>query len=134
MTAISSLQTVALTAECDAMHRTNEGLVQQYRDKNRQVLQLQEAYDKVKRKVEVSEIEKAAFDAVDSSVMHAAQQATTQTYETQNYALPPEQPGQQVLDSPSMMNPTQSRAPGLGHGFGNRRWVTQRIQPRRGRS
>ncbi|KAG9251821.1 uncharacterized protein F5Z01DRAFT_626503 [Emericellopsis atlantica] len=119
-----------LTAECEGMRRRNEGLVQQYRDKTRQVLQLQEAYDKVKRKVEVGEIEKAAFNAVDSSILHAAQQAT-QTYDAHNYARPQQQPGQ-APDHASTMNSRQSRAPNLGLGFGNRTWATQRVSPRIG--
>lgn len=55
------------------MRRKNEELAQACRDKSRRLLQTQELYDKVKRKAEISQIQRAASDAVDTS-LHVAPQ------------------------------------------------------------
>ncbi|KAF5018855.1 hypothetical protein F66182_9147 [Fusarium sp. NRRL 66182] len=54
--------------EQDALRRKNEELSQAYKEKSRKVLQLQELYDKVKRKAELGQIQRAASDAVDSTL------------------------------------------------------------------
>ncbi|KAF4971178.1 hypothetical protein FSARC_1900 [Fusarium sarcochroum] len=58
----------SLAAEQDALRRKNDELSQAYKEKSRKVLQLQELYDKVKRKAELGQIQRAASDAVDSSL------------------------------------------------------------------
>ena len=50
------------------MRRKNDELAQAYKDKSRKLLQTQELYDRVKRKVEMGQIERAASDAVDSTL------------------------------------------------------------------
>ncbi|KAF4337694.1 e3 ubiquitin ligase ccnb1ip1 [Fusarium beomiforme] len=57
-----------LAAEQDDLRRKNDEISRAYKDKSRKVLQLQELYDKVKRKAELGQIQKAASDAVDSSL------------------------------------------------------------------
>uniref|UniRef100_A0A0D2Y502 RING-type domain-containing protein n=1 Tax=Fusarium oxysporum (strain Fo5176) TaxID=660025 RepID=A0A0D2Y502_FUSOF len=56
------------TAEQDALRRKNGEISRAYKDKSRKVLQLQELYDKVKRKAELGQIQRAASDAVDSTL------------------------------------------------------------------
>ncbi|KAM0548494.1 hypothetical protein ACHAPJ_009817 [Fusarium lateritium] len=57
-----------LAAEQDALRRKKDEISQAYKEKSRKVLQLQELYDKVKRKAELGQIQRAASDAVDSSL------------------------------------------------------------------
>ncbi|VTT78431.1 unnamed protein product [Fusarium fujikuroi] len=57
----------SLAAEQDALRRKNDEISRAYKDKSRKVLQLQELYDKVKRKAELGQIQRAASDAVDST-------------------------------------------------------------------
>ncbi|KAF7560253.1 hypothetical protein G7046_g3918 [Stylonectria norvegica] len=59
----------SLAAEHDALRRKNEEIAQAYREKGRKLLQTQELYDKVKRKAEMGHIQRAASDAVDSSLL-----------------------------------------------------------------
>lgn len=54
-----------MTAEQDALRRKNEEIGQAFKEKSRKVLQLQELYDKVKRRAELGQIRKAASAAVD---------------------------------------------------------------------
>lgn len=58
----------ALAKEQDSLRRKYEELSQSYREKSRRLLQTQELYDKVKRKAEMGHIQRAASDAVDSSI------------------------------------------------------------------
>ncbi|KAF5531902.1 e3 ubiquitin ligase CCNB1IP1 [Fusarium napiforme] len=58
----------SLAAEQDALRRKNDEISRAYKDKSRKVLQLQELYDKVKRKAELGQIQRAASDAVDSTL------------------------------------------------------------------
>ncbi|CAM1511076.1 Fc.00g085890.m01.CDS01 [Cosmosporella sp. VM-42] len=58
----------SLATEQDALRRKNEELNQAYREKTRKLLQTQELYDKVKRKAEMGHIQRAASDAVDSTL------------------------------------------------------------------
>ncbi|POR37416.1 Uncharacterized protein TPAR_02398 [Tolypocladium paradoxum] len=71
-------------AEQEGMRRKNEELAQAYRDKSRKLLQTQELYDKVKRKAEMGHIQRAASDAVDST-LHVASQSQTATREFEGY-------------------------------------------------
>ncbi|KAJ4323182.1 hypothetical protein N0V84_004445 [Fusarium piperis] len=57
-----------MAAEQDALRRENEEISQSCGEKSRHLLQLQELYDKVKRKAELSQIQKAASDAVASTL------------------------------------------------------------------
>ncbi|RSM07961.1 hypothetical protein CEP52_004932 [Fusarium oligoseptatum] len=54
-----------MAAEQDALQRKNDEIGQALKEKSRKVLQLQELYDKVKRKAELGQIQKAASDAVE---------------------------------------------------------------------
>lgn len=62
-----------MAAEQDALRRKNEEINQAYREKSRKLLQTQELYDKVKRKAEMGHIQRAASDAVDSTLQAASQ-------------------------------------------------------------
>lgn len=62
-----------MATEQDSLRRKNEDISQAFREKSRKVLQLQELYDKVKRKAELSQIQKAASNAVDSTFETASQ-------------------------------------------------------------
>ncbi|EHK15810.1 uncharacterized protein TRIVIDRAFT_135786, partial [Trichoderma virens Gv29-8] len=58
----------SMTKSRDTLQRKNVEFAEALRDKNRKLSQTQELYNKVKRKAELGQIERAAFDAVDSSV------------------------------------------------------------------
>lgn len=62
-----------MAAEQDALRRKNEEISQAYREKSRKLLQTQELYDKVKRKAEMGHIQRAASDAVDSTLQASSQ-------------------------------------------------------------
>ncbi|KAF5661844.1 e3 ubiquitin ligase ccnb1ip1 [Fusarium heterosporum] len=57
-----------MMAEQDDLRRKHDELSRAFKDKSRKVLQLQELYDKVKRKAELGHIQRAASDAVDSTI------------------------------------------------------------------
>lgn len=63
-----------MATEREASRRKYDELAQAYREKNRKLLQTQELYDKVKRKVEMGHLQRAASDAVDSTVHNATHQ------------------------------------------------------------
>ncbi|PTB71013.1 hypothetical protein BBK36DRAFT_1176318 [Trichoderma citrinoviride] len=58
----------SVTASRDVLQRKNEELAEAFKDKSRKLFQTQELYTKVKRKAELGRIERAASDAVDSSI------------------------------------------------------------------
>ncbi|CAG7562448.1 unnamed protein product [Fusarium equiseti] len=58
----------SLAAEQESLRRKHEEVSQAYKEKSRKVLQLQELYDKVKRRAELGQIQKAASDAVDHTL------------------------------------------------------------------
>ncbi|KAJ0326349.1 hypothetical protein COL5a_006858 [Colletotrichum fioriniae] len=55
------------------MRRKHEELARSYQDKCRKLTQVQELYDKVKRKAELGQMEAAASDAVDSNLQYGTQ-------------------------------------------------------------
>jgi E3 ubiquitin-protein ligase CCNP1IP1 len=57
-----------MIAEQDDLRRKYDELSRAFKEKSRKVLHLQELYDKVKRKAELGHIQKAASDAVDSTI------------------------------------------------------------------
>ncbi|KAF9772167.1 hypothetical protein IL306_010137 [Fusarium sp. DS 682] len=57
-----------LAAEKDDLRRKNDDISRAYKVKSRKFLQLQELYDKFKRKAELGQIERAASVAVDSTL------------------------------------------------------------------
>lgn len=61
--------------EQDVLRRRNEELVLLCKEKSRKLLQTQELYDKVKRKAELGQIQRAASDAVDSTLLAGAHAA-----------------------------------------------------------
>ena len=63
-----------MATEREASRRKHEELAQAYREKTRKLLQTQELYDKVKRKFEMGHLQRAASDAVDSTVHNATHQ------------------------------------------------------------
>lgn len=65
-----------MLSEHDGLRRKNEELAQAYKEKSRKLLQTQELYDKVKRKAEMGQIQRAASDAVDSTLHYATQQGS----------------------------------------------------------
>lgn len=62
-----------MTESRDALQRKNDELAGAYQDKSRKLFQTQELYNKVKKKAELSQIEQAAFDAVDNSTRSVPQ-------------------------------------------------------------
>ncbi|KXH27413.1 hypothetical protein CSIM01_02697 [Colletotrichum simmondsii] len=72
---ISSLQEKmqALSDDYNDMRRKHEELARSYQDKCRKLTQVQELYDKVKRKAELGQMEAAASDAVDSNLQYGSQ-------------------------------------------------------------
>ncbi len=52
----------------ESLRRKNEELTQAYKEKNRKFLQVQELYDKLKRKAMLGQMQDAAEDAVDSTL------------------------------------------------------------------
>ncbi|KAJ3946389.1 uncharacterized protein N0V96_004750 [Colletotrichum fioriniae] len=63
----------ALSDDYDDMRRKHEELGRSYQDKCRKLTQVQELYDKVKRKAELGQMEAAASDAVDSNLQYGTQ-------------------------------------------------------------
>jgi E3 ubiquitin-protein ligase CCNP1IP1 len=66
-----------VTASRDALQQKNNELAGAYQDKSRKLFQTQELYNKVKKRAELSQIEQAAFDAVDSSTRSVPQLSTS---------------------------------------------------------
>jgi E3 ubiquitin-protein ligase CCNP1IP1 len=67
---------VDVTASRDALQQKNNELAGAYQDKSRKLFQTQELYNKVKKRAELSQIEQAAFDAVESSTRSVPQPTT----------------------------------------------------------
>ncbi|KAI1205886.1 uncharacterized protein F4807DRAFT_464348 [Annulohypoxylon truncatum] len=67
---ITSLQNklTGMRMEQDSLRRKNEELTQAYKEKSRKLLQIQELYDKLKRKAMLGQIQDAAEDAIDSTL------------------------------------------------------------------
>ncbi|KAL6691157.1 hypothetical protein J3F84DRAFT_387720 [Trichoderma pleuroticola] len=65
-----------MTNSRDILQQKNVELAEALRDKNRKLYQTQELYNQVKRKAELGQIERAAYDAVDNSIRLAPQPAT----------------------------------------------------------
>lgn len=65
-----------MTNSRDILQQKNVELAEALRDKNRKLYQTQELYTQVKRKAELGQIERAAYDAVDNSIRLAPQPAT----------------------------------------------------------
>ncbi|KAK6224749.1 E3 ubiquitin-protein ligase CCNB1IP1 [Colletotrichum tabaci] len=59
---------IALSDDCDDVRRKHEELAHAYQDKCRKLTQVQELYDRVKRKAELGQMEAAAVDAVASTL------------------------------------------------------------------
>lgn len=57
-----------MAGEHDQMRKKNEELANAYKEKTRRLLQVQELYDKAKRKAEMGSLERAANDAVDMNL------------------------------------------------------------------
>jgi hypothetical protein len=59
-----------LTWDQDGLKRKNEELAMAYKEKSRKLLQIQELYDKLKRKAMLGQIQDAAIDAADSALIY----------------------------------------------------------------
>ncbi|RFU73973.1 nedd8-activating enzyme e1 regulatory subunit [Trichoderma arundinaceum] len=68
MDATAEVNSLCMTASRDVLQRKNDELAEAFKDKSRKLFQTQELYNKIKRKAELGQIERAAFDAVDSSI------------------------------------------------------------------
>lgn len=66
-----------MTASRDALQQKNNEVTAAYHDKSRKLSQTQELYSKVKKRAELSQIEQAAFDAVDSSTRSVPRPSTS---------------------------------------------------------
>ncbi|KAK5998137.1 E3 ubiquitin-protein ligase CCNB1IP1 [Cladobotryum mycophilum] len=75
----TDLLLTGLAATQDGLRRKNEDLAQAYRDKSRKLLQVQELYDEMKRKTEMGQIQRAACDAVDSTLQATSNPIATAT-------------------------------------------------------
>ncbi|KAM0255171.1 hypothetical protein ACHAQJ_006014 [Trichoderma viride] len=64
-----------VTASRDALQRKNDELAGAYQNKSRKLFQTQELYNKVKKRAELGQIERAAIDAVDNSTRSVPQPA-----------------------------------------------------------
>ncbi|KAI1103906.1 hypothetical protein F4804DRAFT_308854 [Jackrogersella minutella] len=75
---ITSLQNklTGMRMDQDSLHRKNEELTHAYKEKNRKLLQIQELYDKLKRKAMLGQIQDAAEDAIDSTLYRSPQGAS----------------------------------------------------------
>ncbi|KAK2013047.1 hypothetical protein LZ32DRAFT_270153 [Colletotrichum eremochloae] len=71
-TEIMSLQekVQALSENCDNERRKHEELAYAYKEKCRKLTQVQELYDRVKRKVDLGQMEAAALGAIESSLRY----------------------------------------------------------------
>ncbi|KAK3182077.1 hypothetical protein K4F52_006642 [Lecanicillium sp. MT-2017a] len=58
----------AVTIEQDNAKKKSEELAKAYKEKSRKLVQTQESYDRLKRRVEMGHIQRAASDAVDSRI------------------------------------------------------------------
>jgi E3 ubiquitin-protein ligase CCNP1IP1 len=72
-----------LLGDQEALRRKHDDLVQLYKEKSRRLLQVQELYDKVKQKVQMGNIQRAASDAVDSTLFSGtdAAEAAASTFD-----------------------------------------------------
>lgn len=57
-----------MAADQDELQKKNEELSQAYKEKNRKLLNTQELYDKLKRRLMLGQIQDAASDAVDATI------------------------------------------------------------------
>lgn len=57
-----------MAAEQDELRKKNEELSQAYKEKSRKLLNTQELYDKLKRRLMLGQIQDAASDAVDATI------------------------------------------------------------------
>lgn len=57
-----------LTNELEKMRQKNEEMGQALREKSKKLMQIQELYDKLKRKAMIGELRNAASDAVNSNI------------------------------------------------------------------
>lgn len=57
-----------MTVDQDNLRRKNEELIQAFREKSRKLLQIQELYDKLKRRDMLGQVQNAASDAVDHTI------------------------------------------------------------------
>ncbi|KAK1596268.1 E3 ubiquitin-protein ligase CCNB1IP1, partial [Colletotrichum navitas] len=60
----------ALSDNCDNERRKHEELAYAYQEKSRKLTQIQELYDRVKRKADLGQMEAAAIDAIESSLRY----------------------------------------------------------------
>ncbi|RMJ14662.1 hypothetical protein CDV36_005660 [Fusarium kuroshium] len=97
-----------MAAEQDALQRKNDEISQALKEKSRKVLQLQELYDKVKRKAELGQIQKAASDAVEIT-LEASQL---------NQGLEGDDPTQRVPENDNTPAFSQRRINGSGMNTG----------------
>ncbi|KAI2472365.1 hypothetical protein F4781DRAFT_445336 [Annulohypoxylon bovei var. microspora] len=64
----ANLEISSMRMDQDGLRRKNDELSQGYKEKNRKLLQIQELYDKLKRKAMLGQIQDAAEDAIDSTL------------------------------------------------------------------
>ncbi|KAK8052169.1 cyclin [Apiospora rasikravindrae] len=122
---ITSLHTSlkSSTDEQKALHEKNAELAQAYKDKNRKLLQVQELYDKLKRKAMLGQIQDAAEDAVDSGfrpdgaidggVPPYGDDDTNAPPFYQDQSVPYGRPGRQLSDTTNRMGGIYSSQEGM---------------------
>lgn len=77
----------SLATENDSTRKKNEELSKAYKEKNRQLLQTQELHDKLRHTVEMSHIQRAATDAIDSRFQQPARHCVPQSIPQNNANL-----------------------------------------------
>jgi E3 ubiquitin-protein ligase CCNP1IP1 len=120
-----------MVSEQEALRRKNEELAQAYKDKSRKLLQTQELYDKAKRKAELGFIQRAASDAVDSTLSNTCTNQVDESGQTPYSDLHPSMPPPNVppLFDGASMNTGIQRA-GNHQGMDGGRWIRSSVPPR----
>lgn len=86
MSKFRELMRLGFAAEYESLRLQNEELAKSFRDKSRRLAQVQELYNKVKRKAEMIHIQQAASNAVDSTLQGVPQLRTQDFDPHQSYS------------------------------------------------
>jgi E3 ubiquitin-protein ligase CCNP1IP1 len=122
-----------MTEEQDALRRKNEELAQAYKEKSRKLLQVQELYDKAKRRAEMGHIRRAASDAVDSTLHHAHNLVLEERASPRGFDIDMQEASQGFQTMPQLDAPITGanvQKPGMPRGSGGNQWPPQGLSSR----
>lgn len=107
-------------------HQKREELGQAYREKHRQLVQVQKLYDQAKQTNELDQIQRAALEAVESRVRETDMLAVPSHFENLNPLpqVPPFGSARRGIQQPATMNTGASRTR-LMHANDTSGWPTQ---------